>query len=99
MVEEIKKLIMNQYLPSENFDSDTLEQIDYKIHDIYQEYTDSHLDLPAEEIVQILAFGVHIRNKPEILRKKLLEEFMTTNLAKLYVLMVEERKERSRQNA
>jgi hypothetical protein len=93
MSEDVKTLIANQYSQTRNFSSRDLEQIDYKIHDWYQEYTDYHPDLSAREIVQRLVNGVHVRHQPLNLREELLEEFMSTNLAKLYIEMIEERRQ------
>ncbi|OGI12307.1 hypothetical protein A3K64_03215 [Candidatus Micrarchaeota archaeon RBG_16_36_9] len=89
---DMKTLVSNQHLATKNFSSERLEQIDYKMHDYYQEYTDSHPDLIPEEIVQRLAYGIYIRHQPSN-RKELIEEFMFSNLGKLYVIMVKERRE------
>lgn len=90
---DIEILIENQFLSTKKFTTEDLGDIDLIMHEYYQEYTDGHPDIPAVEVVQRLFYGICIRYQPENLRKELLEEFMLSNLAKLYIKMIEERRD------
>jgi hypothetical protein len=93
MAKNARSLVENQYFPTKSLTSEALVQIDYKMHDVYQEFADHHPDLTAAEVVQRLGYGIHVRFAPLRSRRKLLREFMSSNLAKLYVEMIMERRQ------